>query len=414
MTYREAVQTSRAFIERYTQMLCSLGYQDIDIKVPISSNRATNQTDTYILELRELNSHFWCEEYGYELKIQLCKGYYAPENIVELFNEVAEFIGDPTVLSTVNIGNEFFDHIKNKGFVDVNKGYFTNEKVANLIAFKDGIKYSFCLHRRWPDERTSSNDEDDPIEFTSDEINSYTQKIKELFIKKSRTNTYKIELSSDLTKLSAIVHQNWDEHYLTINLCNSDMTWEEDVFCGIVDYWIESTYSQSRFLENLKDALFHLRLISRDEGIFEAYKEGCKYEIRVHSKRIIDFDHMEGHIFEHFCAEILSYNGFNQVRVTQGSRDQGIDIIAYKDDIQYGIQCKCYTADIGNKAVQEVYAGKTYYNCDVAVVLTNRYFTQSAIELAKKNRVHLWDRRKLLEFVENCKERLLGTYENKT
>ena len=53
------------------------------------------------------------------------------------------------------------------------------------------------------------------------------------------------------------------------------MTWEEDVFCGIVDYWIESTYSQSRFLENLKDALFHLRLISRDEGIFEAYKEGC-------------------------------------------------------------------------------------------------------------------------------------------
>lgn len=109
-----------------------------------------------------------------------------------------------------------------------------------------------------------------------------------------------------------------------------------------------------------------------------------------------------------FCAEILSLNGFADVQVTQGSRDQGVDIIAYKDDIKYGVQCKCYSSDIGNKAVQEVYAGKNFYNCDVAAVLTNRYFTKSAIELAQKNRVHLWDRCRLSELIENCKENLLG------
>lgn len=71
---------------------------------------------------------------------------------------------------------------------------------------------------------------------------------------------------------------------------------------------------------------------------------------------------MDGHTFEYFCAEVLSLNGFSDVEVTQGSRDQGVDIIAYKDDIKYGIQCKCYSSDIGNKAVQEVYAGKNFYN----------------------------------------------------
>lgn len=111
----------------------------------------------------------------------------------------------------------------------------------------------------------------------------------------------------------------------------------------------------------------------------------------------IDIDSMEGHDFEKFCARILSRNGFEKVDVTRGSGDQGIDIIAYKDGIRYGIQCKCHSSDIGNKAVQEAFAGKTYYKCHVAIVLTNRYFTRSAMDLAETNGIILWDRTKLLE-----------------
>lgn len=107
------------------------------------------------------------------------------------------------------------------------------------------------------------------------------------------------------------------------------------------------------------------------------------------------YDQMEGHAFEYYCADILDKNGFSNIEVTKGSGDQGIDIIAYKDGIKYGIQCKCYASDIGNKAVQEAFAGKTYYGCHVAAVLTNRYFTKSAKELAETNGVLLWDRDKL-------------------
>ena len=147
-----------------------------------------------------------------------------------------------------------------------------------------------------------------------------------------------------------------------------------------------------------------------NQNSFEVLYNGIKYSISTRKDELVNFDHMDGHAFEYFCAEILSLNGFSDVEVTQGSRDQGVDIIAYKDDIKYGIQCKCYASDIGNKAVQEVYAGKNFYNCDVAAVLTNRYFTKSAVELAQKNRVHLWDRGKLSELIENCKENLLGNY----
>lgn len=83
--------------------------------------------------------------------------------------------------------------------------------------------------------------------------------------------------------------------------------------------------------------------------------------------------------------------------------------MAYKDGIKYGIQCKCYSSDIGNKAVQEAFAGRTFYNCHVAVVLTNQHFTKSAKELAKSNQVLLWDREKLEDLIKTKEERY-GTY----
>lgn len=127
------------------------------------------------------------------------------------------------------------------------------------------------------------------------------------------------------------------------------------------------------------------------------------YTSRINFKQK-NFDIMEGHEFEHFCANVLMRNGFENTSVTSGSGDQGIDIIAYKDGIKFGIQCKCYSSDIGNKAVQEVYAGKTFYNCHIGVVLTNRNFTKSAVELARSNGVILWNRKKLLQMIENCKD----------
>ena len=123
-------------------------------------------------------------------------------------------------------------------------------------------------------------------------------------------------------------------------------------------------------------------------------------KINVKNIDLDDVDGMEGHLFEYYCAELLRKNGYKKVVVTKGSGDQGVDIIAVKDNKKYAIQCKNYHAQLNNKSVQEVYAGRKYYNCDVAVVLTNSYFTQSAKQLAIATGVLLWDRNILAELIK--------------
>lgn len=117
-----------------------------------------------------------------------------------------------------------------------------------------------------------------------------------------------------------------------------------------------------------------------------------------------DWDDMEGHEFEHFCADLLRRRGFKDVVVTRGSGDFGIDILAERDGISYGIQCKNYTSPIGVKAVQEVYAGRDYYDCMVGVVMSNQYFTGPAVEAAKKLKIVLWDRGYIEEMMEEVDE----------
>lgn len=112
-----------------------------------------------------------------------------------------------------------------------------------------------------------------------------------------------------------------------------------------------------------------------------------------------DFDKMDGWEFEEFVAELFMRNGFSHVEVTKGSGDQGVDILADRDGVSYGIQCKHYTSKISNKAVQEAYAGAKFYGCDVPVVLTNSYFFPSALELGDEIGVELWDREELKHLI---------------
>ena len=109
----------------------------------------------------------------------------------------------------------------------------------------------------------------------------------------------------------------------------------------------------------------------------------------------VEMDTLNGKEFEKYCADILENIGFVNVSVTPGSGDYGIDILAEKEKLIFGFQCKCYSSSIGVKAVQEVSSGSIYYNCDRAVVITNNYFTPAAINMAKRIGVILWDRNEL-------------------
>lgn len=125
------------------------------------------------------------------------------------------------------------------------------------------------------------------------------------------------------------------------------------------------------------------------------------------NKKIVDissFEDMDGWEFENFCASMLKKIGYENVEVTKGSGDQGVDILAERDGVKYAVQCKKYSQPVGNSAIQQIYSGMKFYHCHVGVVMTNNYFTKSAKELAKENGIILWDRDFLYKYISNSVE----------
>jgi hypothetical protein len=98
--------------------------------------------------------------------------------------------------------------------------------------------------------------------------------------------------------------------------------------------------------------------------------------------------------YELFCAQVLRESGWD-ARVTKGSRDQGVDVIAEMNGVRVVIQCKLYTGAVGNKAVQEVSAGRAHERAHFGIVVSNSRSTAGAEALAKTNRILLLHHRDL-------------------
>ena len=99
-------------------------------------------------------------------------------------------------------------------------------------------------------------------------------------------------------------------------------------------------------------------------------------------------DDMTPSEFEAFCAEELRRAGWD-ARVTLQSRDQGVDVIAEKNNVRAVVQCKLYSRPVGNKAVQEVVAAKVHEQAHYGVVVSNSSYTLAAQQLATTNGVRL-------------------------
>jgi restriction system protein len=97
---------------------------------------------------------------------------------------------------------------------------------------------------------------------------------------------------------------------------------------------------------------------------------------------------MSGVDYEKHCADLLEAAGWS-VSDTAVTGDQGVDLIATKNNARVCIQCKRYSSPVGNKAVQEVTAGMTHWNGTHAVVVSNAEFTRAAKRLAESTGVVL-------------------------
>lgn len=107
--------------------------------------------------------------------------------------------------------------------------------------------------------------------------------------------------------------------------------------------------------------------------------------------------------YENYIERILQEDSFI-VNRTPATGDQGVDLIATKNGKRIAIQCKFYSKSVGNKAVQEVVAGKDFYECDYACVVSNNSYTPAAKKLASVSNVLLLNEDNIVEQLD----KLLG------
>jgi restriction system protein len=99
---------------------------------------------------------------------------------------------------------------------------------------------------------------------------------------------------------------------------------------------------------------------------------------------------MSGPQFEAFVADLFRAMGL-RATVLGGAGDQGVDVIVGYQGQRVAVQCKNYKRAVGNKPVQEVYAGARHHRCQQAWVVAPLGYTKGANELARSTGVSLFD-----------------------
>ena len=129
------------------------------------------------------------------------------------------------------------------------------------------------------------------------------------------------------------------------------------------------------------------------------------YEMnRLARSGVNEIDIMDGKTFEKYLEVLFIKLGYKVDR-TRYIGDYGADLVVKKDGVKTIIQAKRYKNKVNIKAIQEAVAAKGFYQCDKAMVVTNSFYTKQAIELARSNRVELWDRKDLVKALLSIKRK---------
>lgn len=209
---------------------------------------------------------------------------------------------------------------------------------------------------------------------------------------------------------------NFENSILNITIEDSLNFQEKELFTSIM---MEVQNNIIKYQDNLSfDEILDIEC-SLEKNILDIKNKILKEQARLEKERILngeldkeikmqnqilDYSNISnGYDFEKYVANLYSQLEYDIISITSKSGDQGADIIMKKDNLKYAVQVKFYNSPVGNKAIQEIVAAKQYYKTDRAMVVTNNFYTKSAIELANSNDVILVDKIELDKIIYNLK-----------
>ena len=229
------------------------------------------------------------------------------------------------------------------------------------------------------------NERDDEFERSFNEHREVVQKFLEIAERKvSRLDEYGDEAKHELPK--------------EIRRCLIKIGEREDVPEKTLRQWWEQNdefhFGQARSKRERTGSAF-----DDHEYRFMRYSKMLKQAFAEHHARVdhptADLNSLSGVDFEGYVADKLKKAGFEDIRGTPTTGDQGVDLLARWEGRLVAIQVKRQMGTVGNGAVQEVTAGRQFYGADEAWVVTNSSFSASALALAQKTAVKLVDGAKL-------------------
>src|SRR5574341_1380642 len=128
------------------------------------------------------------------------------------------------------------------------------------------------------------------------------------------------------------------------------------------------------------------------------FKEHKDRERGLRALEILNIDNINRSEFEDYIIRVLTHKGF-KVETTGEKIALGVTLIAKKDGHKYAVQIERQTGAVSRLALSDVDREKHRYGCDKVILITNSYFSEDAIELAKSTGCELVDRDTLAMWV---------------
>ena len=120
-------------------------------------------------------------------------------------------------------------------------------------------------------------------------------------------------------------------------------------------------------------------------------------------------DIMDGIAFEQFLKRLFIYLGY-QVSETARTGDYGADLVLKRNGETTVVQAKRYSANVGAKAVQEVFSARHHYKADKMMIVSNAHFTRQAEIMAEEQEIELVDREELIALLEEVKKEIQDNF----
>lgn len=97
-----------------------------------------------------------------------------------------------------------------------------------------------------------------------------------------------------------------------------------------------------------------------------------------------------------YVAKLFSLKGY-EVQLTPVIENNNVDMIVKRDGVTRAVGCLIASKVMCKEDIVPVYEGKSFYNADGVMAVTNMYFDRTALNYAKERKMSLVDRNILVE-----------------